>query len=298
MHITKQASGYFENIWLWVADHTIDDPDMVDDSNSMPQCSIYVARGLLVESTEPVHLYGTSSEHSVFYQYTFYSARNVLGAMIQTESPYYQPTPKPPAPFEGNVGIFPGDPDYSSCGSGPGCDASWAVRIVDSSYITINGAGLYSWFQTYNQACVDTMNCQQSVLQLQNNHGHVRICNLITVGTLNMIDVDGNTVKAKDNLHVDFYPYWSQITVYDPVTAPPTKCKNSMPIPPDVPVPSGTQAAANALTGDRYLTLVNGTPYLWKMYGKHSYQMESFNWPDIPAGELPSHDELFPRGYN
>jgi hypothetical protein len=28
MHVTKTASGYFENMWLWVADHDIEyDPD-------------------------------------------------------------------------------------------------------------------------------------------------------------------------------------------------------------------------------------------------------------------------------
>lgn len=50
MHVTKSASGYFENMWLWVADHMIDDPDLIDANNTMVQCSIYVARGLLVES--------------------------------------------------------------------------------------------------------------------------------------------------------------------------------------------------------------------------------------------------------
>ena len=52
MHVTPSASGYFENMWLWVADHMIDDPDLVDANNTMVQTSIYVARGLLVESTE------------------------------------------------------------------------------------------------------------------------------------------------------------------------------------------------------------------------------------------------------
>jgi hypothetical protein len=35
MHITPEASGYFENMWLWVADHMIDDPDLKDPNNTM-----------------------------------------------------------------------------------------------------------------------------------------------------------------------------------------------------------------------------------------------------------------------
>lgn len=35
MHITPQASAYLENVWLWVADHDIDDPDWNNDNNVM-----------------------------------------------------------------------------------------------------------------------------------------------------------------------------------------------------------------------------------------------------------------------
>ena len=45
MHITPVASGlYMENVWLWSADHDIDDP-------SDTQITVYSGRGLLVEST-------------------------------------------------------------------------------------------------------------------------------------------------------------------------------------------------------------------------------------------------------
>ncbi|KZL70356.1 exo-beta-D-glucanase, partial [Colletotrichum tofieldiae] len=67
MHIKPDASGYFENMWLWVADHMIDDPNLEDANNTMIQNSVYVARGLLVGSTEPTWLYGTSLEHAVMY---------------------------------------------------------------------------------------------------------------------------------------------------------------------------------------------------------------------------------------
>lgn len=44
MHITKSASNlYLENVWLWTADHDL------DDANSTP-VTIYTGRGLYVES--------------------------------------------------------------------------------------------------------------------------------------------------------------------------------------------------------------------------------------------------------
>lgn len=76
--------------------------------------------------------------------------------MIQTESPYYQPNPQPPAPFEAVVGKFPGDPMYKCPAADEelsGCDASWGVIIRGSENVFIAGAGIYSWFSTYSQDC-------------------------------------------------------------------------------------------------------------------------------------------------
>ena len=45
MHVTPSASGlYMENVWLWTADHDIDDPNN-------GQITIYNGRGLYIEST-------------------------------------------------------------------------------------------------------------------------------------------------------------------------------------------------------------------------------------------------------
>ncbi|KAJ8125730.1 hypothetical protein O1611_g7907 [Lasiodiplodia mahajangana] len=205
-------------MWLWTADHDIDD-------NNITQISVYVARGMLIESVKPLWLYGTASEHSVFYQYEFYQAQNVLAAMIQTESPYYQPNPLPPTPFTDAVGVFPSDPDYD-CPDGKqeGCDASWAVRMVSSSNITVAGAGLYSWFQTYAQTCVDTQNCQLSLVQMQDNSGDIHFWNLITIGALNMISSDARDshieISALNYTNVDYHPFWSQLSLFEPAEVP------------------------------------------------------------------------------
>lgn len=120
----------------------------------MEMISVYVARGFLIESTTATWLYGTASEHSVYYQYNFNNAKNIFAGFVQTESPYYQPTPKTPQPFEGAVGKFTGDPDYSCPGGDlDGCDSSWAVMIRGCENIFIASAGLYSWFSTYSQDC-------------------------------------------------------------------------------------------------------------------------------------------------
>lgn len=121
------------------------------------QTSVYVARGFLIESQSPTWLYGTASEHSVYYQYNFYNAKNIFAGMVQTESPYYQPNPKPPLPFTNAIGAFRGDPTYA-CDKDAnsdisGCDSSWAIIMQRSKNIFVAGAGVYSWFSTYSQDC-------------------------------------------------------------------------------------------------------------------------------------------------
>lgn len=49
MHITPSASGlYMENVWLWTADHDMDDNGS-DGGNG--QIDVYNGRGLLIESS-------------------------------------------------------------------------------------------------------------------------------------------------------------------------------------------------------------------------------------------------------
>ncbi|KAL2066965.1 hypothetical protein VTL71DRAFT_1389 [Oculimacula yallundae] len=220
MHITPLASGYFENVWLWGSDHMIDDPDLVDANNTMVQNSVYVARGFLIESVSPTWLYGTASEHAVFYQYNFHNAQNIFAGMIQTESPYFQPTPKPPAPFTAAVGVFTSDPSYANCTAGKedelgGCDESWAVIMRGCANVMISGAGLYSWFSTYSQDCIDVHACQKVLMLLEDNHSGVRIQQLITIGAKYMAVMNGKAISALDYLNVKTHPSWSQVSLMD-----------------------------------------------------------------------------------
>jgi len=77
MHVTEKANGYFENVWLWIADHDLEDAANV-------QITVAVARGLLVEAVHgPTWFYGTSSEHAMLYQYNFFGTKNSFATSKQ-----------------------------------------------------------------------------------------------------------------------------------------------------------------------------------------------------------------------
>ncbi|KAK4216626.1 pectate lyase superfamily protein-domain-containing protein [Rhypophila decipiens] len=163
MHITPGASGYFENNWLWTADH---DLDIVEQT----RCNIFVARGLLVETTEPVWLWGGASEHAVLYQYNFHHASNNFIAHMQTESPYFQPTPDALGVWQ--PGAYESDPLFEDCDpSSPTCTLSWALMVRHSTDMLVYGAGLYSWFRSYTQDCLIPEDCQQRLIQTDYSQG-------------------------------------------------------------------------------------------------------------------------------
>lgn len=104
------------------------------------------------------------------YQYQLSNARDIFFSMIQTESPYFQPGPKAPAPF--TSGMFPDDPDFTSCNPGSTtCAMSWALRMLDSNSVYIYSSGLYSWFNGYSQTCLVSENCQDRSVDIENSSG-------------------------------------------------------------------------------------------------------------------------------
>jgi len=216
LHITPTSNGYFENVWAWVADHDIDDA-----SNAM--VTVAVARGILIESQAgATWMWGTASEHSILYQYNFAQTANTLAGMIQTESPYFQysKVSESPGPFNSSVGLFANDPifpDGTCNGTELGCDFSWAVIIQGAANLTIAGAGLYSWFDNYDQSvCVDAQNCQQRLLDDGGSNSGLYIWNLITVGATEMVsNTDtGEIVYAANNTQAIGHPYWSALAGY------------------------------------------------------------------------------------
>ncbi|KAH7309114.1 LysM domain protein [Stachybotrys elegans] len=192
MHLTPKSTAYLENVWAWVADHDLDIP-------TEDQIDIYVARGILIES-QRAWLWGTSSEHCVFYQYQVSGAKDIFMGMIQTETPYFQPVPRAPQPFR--TGLFPNDPTFKDCKSDdPRCFSSWALRIVDSSAVYILGAGLYSWFYDYSQTCLKTNDCQRKGVEVQES-SDVWIYNLCTKAIVEMVSPwRGVATLAKNNVN-------------------------------------------------------------------------------------------------
>ncbi|KAH7303636.1 exo-1,3-beta-D-glucanase [Stachybotrys elegans] len=210
LHMTDTSSGYLENVWAWVADHDF------DSGPAQTQIDIYVARGILIESRGgPVWLYGTASEHCVLYQYLLYGAENVWMGNIQTESPYYLPKPKAPAPFTNQVGMWPGDPDFKECpDSEPNCSAAWGLMIIGSTNVHIHGAGLYNWFDDYTQGCLATQSCQKRVVRVESS-GQIWLYNLYTIGTTEMLNLAGSAaITAKENLNTNEHPHTAIVNAW------------------------------------------------------------------------------------
>ncbi|KAG9769989.1 hypothetical protein HRR80_003403 [Exophiala dermatitidis] len=181
MHITQQAAAYLENCWFWVADHEL-------DRAPHNQTDIFNGRGLLVESQGPVWLWGTSSEHSQLYNYQFSNAKDIFMGAIQTETAYMQASPDalnggfPPSP------AFT-DPTFADCTT-ESCKKTWGLRIVNSDNVYMYGAGLYSFFDSYIQTCLDTESCQENMVDIQCSN-NVSLFGLTTKASVNMVNVDG-----------------------------------------------------------------------------------------------------------
>ncbi|KAI1755067.1 pectin lyase fold/virulence factor [Xylaria castorea] len=197
LRVTAQASGYFENVWAWVADHDNDASIYNQPDSTITQISIFGARGMLIESQGPSWFYGGGSEHSVLYNYHLSGAKSVYMGHIQTESPYFQPVPAAPGPF-GAAASFPNDPDFNQC---------------DVTADSIEDAGLYSFFNEYYQDCVETNNCQDRILEVEGSTGVV-VYNLFTVATVNIATgIDGFKVLQSDNQR----GFTSEVSVWLPL---------------------------------------------------------------------------------
>ncbi|KAH8898176.1 pectin lyase-like protein [Thozetella sp. PMI_491] len=186
LHVTKQATAYLENTWYWVADHSL------EPSAHSQQIDIFNGRGVLIEGQGPVWMYGTASEHSVLYNYQLVNASEVYMALIQTETPYFQGNPIATTPFQVNAAFS--DPDFAaSCASSDAktCALSWGLRAVDSHDVFVYGAGLYSFFNNYDQTCLTTADCQDNMVSLENST--VSLFGVSTKASKNMLTVNGKS---------------------------------------------------------------------------------------------------------
>ncbi|KAJ7118715.1 exo-beta-1,3-glucanase [Mycena epipterygia] len=185
LHLTAASTAYLEGTWVWLADHDL-------DSSGQTQVSLYSGRGILSESAGPVWMIGTASEHHTLYQYNLVSAQSHYLGLIQTETPYFQPAPAPPAPFTVNT-------SFKDPSSWTGISQAWALRVTTSTNILVFGAGHYSFFSNYNQACLTPENCQSQIVNVDTTSS-VNIYNLATVGTTFQLSVNQvGTINQANN---------------------------------------------------------------------------------------------------
>lgn len=179
-HASSSAQGvYLENSWHWTADH-----DMEDALNR--QISVYNTRGVLIEGST-VWLWGTASEHSILYNYQLTNAKNVWAGLIQTETPYFQPNPAAPGPYQFNSQFD--DPTFTVCSGGNSsavpCKDAWGLRVLSSSGVVMYSTGFYNFFNNYDQTCVGEQNCQQNMIHIQDSQ--VDMYCVTTKASVNMI---------------------------------------------------------------------------------------------------------------
>lgn len=175
LHITSKGSAYLENTWFWTADHELD----LKDHN---QINVYTGRGVLIESQNPVWLWGTSSEHHQLYNYQISSAKNVFMGLIQSETPYYQSNPTALTPYTPQDSW--NDPTFSNCKTAS-CRKAWGLRVLKSSDVFVYGAGLYSFFENYGQSCLNKEDCQENMVEV--DCSDVKLYGLSTKASVNMI---------------------------------------------------------------------------------------------------------------
>ncbi|KAH7912071.1 glycoside hydrolase family 55 protein [Hygrophoropsis aurantiaca] len=186
LHLTPGSSAYLEGMWVWTADHDLDDP-------SYRQTSIFTGRGILSESLGPIWmLILRVAEHAALYQYHLNNAQNHWFGLAQAEMPYYQPIPNAPAPYSSN-------PTYHDPEFGNGIDNAWALYVQNSQSIVVYGAGFYSFFQNYTQDCQADKTCQNQIVNVDWD-STVQVYSLSTAGTTYQLSVNEvGVIHESDN---------------------------------------------------------------------------------------------------
>lgn len=164
-------------------------------------------------------MYGTASEHELLYQYSLIGAKNVLLAMIQTESPYFQGILF--APASQNTRRHPSFPD-------PDCARHYAchARVPSKPYVSsqedralglhlercrsifVLGAGLYSFFDSYAQDTLATHDCQRRICVVDDEvtgaSSDIWLFHMATIGTEVILTMDGQDVVPEGTYREGF----------------------------------------------------------------------------------------------
>eukprot|EP01090_Pellita_catalonica_P016773 TRINITY_DN4904_c0_g1_i2.p1 TRINITY_DN4904_c0_g1~~TRINITY_DN4904_c0_g1_i2.p1 ORF type:complete len:153 (+),score=17.19 TRINITY_DN4904_c0_g1_i2:50-508(+) len=136
-------------------------------------------------------------EHSLLYQYSFLNAKNVMMGMIQTETPYFQPSTHTPFNPEKSAG----DPSY--CTNDDRCRMAWALVLDDVDNVFVYGTGLYSFFDIWEQSCLKTSggpSCQLDIVSIvSTTKSALSVYSLNTYGSIYMLDSSAKFTAANSN---------------------------------------------------------------------------------------------------
>ena len=82
------------------------------------------------------------------------------------------------------------DPDFGWCSPVIyTCPKTWGLRIYNSTYIYNYGAGLYSFFNNYDQGCLLTESCQEFMVSVEESEA-IYLYALSTKAATTMVAVD------------------------------------------------------------------------------------------------------------
>lgn len=121
---------------------------------------------------------------------------------------------------------------------------------------------------------------------MENNHGGLRIHNLVTIGASTMIQSDGDVIKAQTNMAVSTHPFWSQIAAFDPATNSSSGICTRQPTTTRPTPRDGTWDTFTSEQSGSLLTLVNGTPRDFVPESDQQTHMLGWNFSaTVPAGK-------------
>jgi glucan 1,3-beta-glucosidase len=81
------------------------------------------------------------------------------------------------------------DPTFDECGIVDTCYKTFGLRLFNSTYVYTYGAGLYSFFNNYDQGCLLTESCQWLMVSMEQSEG-IYLYALSTEAATNMVEVD------------------------------------------------------------------------------------------------------------
>ena len=113
---------------------------------------------------------------------------------------YMQTNPRANVAFQVNPAYD--DPTFQYCFQDI-CYKTYGLRIYNSTYIFIYGAGLYSFFQNYDSTCLLTASCQEIPASFEKSEA-IYLFGLYTIGSESMVQVDG-TDLAPDGANMNTF---------------------------------------------------------------------------------------------